>query len=623
MPLFRRTIGPWNQQHYAPANVVDVFKLNTKPELKSRPDSRQVTRTVLTAVIGLLASGCILARSGPDTAAKPAAPELNLSSATMGAPEREADLPKVRLTGDLLYNVLLGEIAAGQGDTKAAASSLLDAARESRDYRLAERATRIAMDAQQYDVALQAATLWSELEPKDEQPRESMALVMVEQGRIDEAEARLVPLVNQDPSKQGAELHRIARLLGELSNQKNALAVMERLVEKYKDNADAYFAQAFLADRVNDDKLVMQSLDTALTLRPGWEEAALAKLGHLIQNKYPRKQVDEFAQSYLKENPHANRVRITYGRYLIDQEADDLALRQFETALEYDPENTTSLMAAGLLSVQAEHYDKARRYFVKTLKLTPDNDQVRLYLGQIAEDQKHYGEAEKWYREVTDQDQLFTAQLHLASVISELRGVDAAIKHLDGVQPDNEDQFVRLALTKDLILRDAHDLKRAKTVLDDAVARYPENTDLLYAHGLLEAQLDNVSAHEKDMRAVLAEDPNNAQAMNALGYTLADLTDRFKEAYQLISKALSIRPDDPFILDSMGWVQYRMGNRQDAIQYLEKAFAKRDDPEIAAHLGEVLWVTGQKDKARQIWGKAKKSAPDNDTLNNTIERFTQ
>ncbi|MGA8259116.1 MAG: tetratricopeptide repeat protein [Arenicellales bacterium] len=587
------------------------------------PEPGQVMRVLLTALAGLLASGCILARSGQDTAAQPGEPQVEVSSDTMGAPVSEADLPKVKLTGDLLYDVLLGEIAAGQGDMKAAASSLLDAARASRDYRLAERATRIAMDAKQYDVAFQAATLWSRLEPKDEQPQESMALVMAEQGRIDEAEAKLVPLINRDPSKQGVELHRVARLLGELSNQRNALAVMKRLVEKYKDDADAYFAQAFLADRVNDDKLVMESLDRALTLRPDWEEAALAKLGHLIQNKYPRKQVDDFAQSYLKKNPKANRVRISYGRYLIDQEADDLALTEFEAALKYEPENTTALMAAGLLSVQADHYDKARKYFVKTLKLTPDNDQVRLYLGQIAEDQKHYGEAEKWYREITDQDQLFTAQLHLATVISELKGVDAALEHLDTVQPDDEDQFVRIALTKDLILRDAHDLKRAKTILDEAVARYPENTDLLYAHGLLEAQLDNVSAHEKDMRAVLAEDPNNAQAMNALGYTLADLTDRFKEAYQLISKALSMRPDDPFILDSMGWVQYRMGNRQDAIQYLEKAFAKRDDPEIAAHLGEVLWVTGQKDKARQIWGKAKKADPDNDTLNKTIERFTR
>jgi tetratricopeptide (TPR) repeat protein len=280
-------------------------------------------------------------------------------------------------------------------------------------------------------------------------------------------------------------------------------------------------------------------------------------------------------------------------------------------------------MAAGLLSVEEERYGAARKYLQHSLKLTPDNDQIRLYLGQIAEEQKKYEEAAKWYREITDSDKVFTAKLHLANTVAQLQGVDAALKQLDSVQPNDEDEFVRLALTKELILRDAHDLPRAKSVMDDAVARYPENTDLLYARGLLAAQLDDISEHEKDMRAVLAEDPNNAQALNALGYTLADATDRFKEAYDLISKALSMRPDDPFILDSMGWVQYRMGNRQDAIEYLQKALAKRDDPEIAAHLGEVLWVAGQKDKAREIWAKAKKEDPDNDTLNETIERLTK
>lgn len=613
MSLIRRTIRA--DTSIAPAKVVDVFKLST--------NSKRVTRILSTAAVGLLASSCVLARGGPGVDTHPAAAKGKSSVATMGAPSEDANLPKVKLTGQLLYNVLLGEIAAGQGDMKAAASSLLKAARESRDYRLAERATRVAMDARQYDIAQDAASLWSELQPDDEQPRESLALVLVEQGRIDQAEAKFVPLIDKDPAKQGIELRRVARLLGELSNQQNALALMKRLVVKYKDDADAYFAEAFLADRVNDDKLVMEALNEALKLRPGWEAAALAKLGQLVQDKYPQKQIGEFAKGFLKENPKANRLRVSYGRYLIDQEADDEALSQFETALRYEPDNTTALMAAGLLSVQEKHYDKGRRYFVKTLKLSPDNDQVRLYLGQIAEDQKNYKEAEKWYREVSNQDQLFAAQLHLATVISHLRGVDAAMKHLDAVHPADEDQFVRITLTEDLILRDAHDLKRAKAVLDKAVAKYPENTELLYAHGLLEAQLDNVSAHEKDMRAVLAEDPNNAQAMNALGYTLADLTDRYKEAYQLISKALSMRPDDPFILDSMGWVQYRMGNRQNAIHYLEKAFAKRDDPEIAAHLGEVLWVTGQKERAREIWAKGKKADPDNSTLNKTIKRFTQ
>ena len=597
--------------------MVDIFTLNTL--------SKHVLRTcsliLAPTLASLLASGCMLANRGEHATEQSPSPELSLSADQPQA--ADPGLPKVELSGDLLYKVLMGEIAANRGDLHTASDQLLQAATESRDYRLAQRATRIAIGAQEYDNALKAARLWVDLRPEQSQPKEALALVMVEQGRIDDAEAQFAALMPQDPGKQGIEFHRIARLLGQLSNRDNALAVMNALVAQYKDDPDAHFAAAFLADRVKNDKLVMDSLDQALVLRPGWEEAGVAKLGHMIQEKYPREQIDAFAKDFLEHTPKANRVRISYGRYLIDQEANAEALKEFETALKYEPDNNTALMAAGLLSVEEERYGAARKYLQHSLKLTPDNDQIRLYLGQIAEEQKKYEEAAKWYREITDSDKVFTAKLHLANTVAQLQGVDAALKQLDSVQPNDEDEFVRLALTKELILRDAHDLPRAKSVMDDAVARYPENTDLLYARGLLAAQLDDISEHEKDMRAVLAEDPNNAQALNALGYTLADATDRFKEAYDLISKALSMRPDDPFILDSMGWVQYRMGNRQDAIEYLQKALAKRDDPEIAAHLGEVLWVAGQKDKAREIWAKAKKEDPDNDTLNETIERLTK
>lgn len=612
MPRIRRTINDVCSR-VPPTNVVDFFKLNRT--------SKRVSRACLATLACLLAAACTTAPSKQD-AGEPALSVEQETPAAMGRPA-DAGLPGVELNGDLLYKVLVGEIAAKRGDMSTAADFLLEAARESRDYRLAQRATRVALDAERFDLAREAATLWVALQPHEERPKESLALIMVEQGRIDEAEEQLASLIDQNADEQGIEFHRIARLLGQLSHRDNALAVMQRLVSRYDDNADAHFAAAFLADRINDDEQVMESLDRALALRPDWEDAALAKLGHLIQNKYPREQVDAFAQGFLKTAPDAERVRVSYGRYLIDQDATGEALVQFQTVLKRQPDNGTALMAAGLLSVQKEEYDKARGYFLRHLKLAPNDDQIRLYLGQIAEERERYAEAEKWYREVSDRKHLFTARLHLATVVSELEGADAALEQLETVTPDDEEEFVRLALTKELILRDAHDLPRAKSVLDDAVARYPGNSDLLYAHGLLAAQLDQIDEHEKDMRALLAEDPNNAQALNALGYTLADATDRIQEAYTLISKALSMQPDDPFILDSMGWVQYRMGNQQDAIDYLERALSKRDDPEIAAHLGEVLWVAGQKDRAREIWAQAKKANPDNDILNETIERFTQ
>lgn len=597
-----------------PTNVVESFKLNEFLKLNAR-----MTVVVLA---GVLAVGCMMAPSQQDTASQTAA--ASPGQAAPAAPEPAAtELPDVDLDGELLYQVLIGEIAANRGQRDTAADSLMEAARASRDPRLAERATRIAMDAERFELAQKAASLWVELQPERSAPRETQALIMAEQGRLDEAAAKLNELLAGEGGTSGNELRRIARLLGQLANKENALAVMERIVAAHEDSADAHFSEAYLADQVGQGERVLAALDRALAVRPGWQEAALAKLGHLIQNKYPREQVAAFAVEFLETAPAANRVRISYARYLIDQQASAAALEQFRRVLDTDAENTAALMSAGLLSIQEERYAEARKYLKRHLELTPDNDQIRVYLGQIAEEQERFADAEKWYREVSSGQQLFDARLRLGTVIYERDGLEAALDHLDTLNTEDENEFVRLALTKELVLRKADDLERAKSVLDDAVARYPGNTDLLYTRGLLAARLNQIKEHEQDMRTVLAENPNDAHALNALGYTLADATDRIDEAYDLVSKALKMRPDDPFILDSMGWVQYRMGNHQDAIEYLEKALSKREDAEIAAHLGEVLWVTGKQKKARDVWSKAKREHPDNHVLNETIERFTQ
>lgn len=598
-----------------PTNVVERFKLSKFPKIESR--------IAVVLLAGVLSSGCVLApASGDEARARTAAAAPEQPSLTRQETPA-SDLPNVKLDRDLLYKVLIGEIAANRGARDTAAESLMEAARMSRDPRLAERATRIALDAERFDVAQEAAALWVELRPEANEPRESLALIMVEQGRVAEAARLFTELIDPTGEPDGAELRRVARLLGQLSNKENALAAMRQIVGNFEDSPDAHFAEAFLADRVGRDKLVLEALNRALDRRPDWQEAALAKLGHLIQNKYPREEVAAFAVEFLENAPAATRVRISYARYLIDEEATAAALEQFRRVLETEPDNTAGLLSAGLLSIQEERYKEARGYLTRHLELTPDNDQIRIYLGQIAEEQERYDDAEKWYREVTSQQQLFDARLRLGTVIHETQGVEAALEHLDTVNPGDENEFVRLALTKELVLRKADDLQRAKSVLDDAVARYPGNNDLLYARGLLAARLNRIKEHEQDMRTLLDENPNNAHALNALGYTLADATDRIDEAYDLVSKALKMRPDDPFILDSMGWVQYRMGNHQDAIQYLEKALSKREDAEIAAHLGEVLWVTGKKEQARDIWTKAKREYPDNHVLNETIERFTQ
>ncbi|NIO42576.1 MAG: tetratricopeptide repeat protein, partial [Burkholderiales bacterium] len=215
----------------------------------------------------------------------------------------------------------------------------------------------------------------------------------------------------------------------------------------------------------------------------------------------------------------------------------------------------------------------------------------------------------------------FEAQTRLGVVIARQGHLEAAREHLHGIETQSDEQRVQLFLAEEQILREAKKYAEALETLNESLEALPRNQDLLYARALIGEKLDLVELAERDLRAILEQDPDNAQALNALGYTLADRTTRYKEALVLIERALALKPDDPFILDSMGWVQYRLGNNTEAIKYLKRALSIRNDAEISAHLGEVLWVTGDRMQARSVWKKALEDTPDNDTLLGIIKKF--
>lgn len=548
------------------------------------------------------------------------APEAELDEHPQTA---SSELPDVELSSELLYQLLLGEMAIQRGDYDIASEMLTQASEASRDYRVAERATRVSLRAKQYERAERTARIWSSLRPEDTVPLEIIAMALVKDGKVDEAQAVVTELFESVDDKPGNAYRRLADLLSRQPNHSGALELMTRLAEQYPDNPEIYFAQAYLADRLKQSELVQTAIGKALELRPNWEEAVLVKATHLVNSDATKDAVVEVCEQFLSANPKAKRVRLYLARYLVDQGDLSAALEEFSTLIELEPDNVDALYAAGLLGLQLERYEEAEAYLEKNLELRPNNDQARLYLGQLAMQRKRFDDAEEWYRSIRSEGYYFEAQLELSGALAETQGADAAMEHLKTLHPVDQDEYVRWVLAQEQVLRKSKRLMEAKEVLDIAVDRFPEDTELIYARGLLAAQLDLIEIHEQDMRKILVKDPNNAHALNALGYTLADTTDRYEEAHNLIEQALSIRPEDPFILDSMGWVQYRLGNHADAIAYLERALTKRHDAEIAAHLGEVLWVNGEQDRAKQVWQRALEEHPDNDVLRNTLKKFNQ
>lgn len=529
---------------------------------------------------------------------------------------------EVELDAETLYNVLLGEIAAQRGQMDVATDALLQAARSVRDARLAERAALAALYAKQYDDAREAAQLWVELQPARSEARETLATALLEQKRAAEAEAQLAEVLKAEQARGNLDQAylRLAVVLGRAGSRDAAMATMRRLVQLHPDVAAGHFALAHLAVRSGDLDAAGAAVDRALVLKPDWEDAALFKARILVSQKNAP-QAQRYFEQFLEAHPKATSVRLHYARHLIDQKQWEQAREQFKRMLTESPNDADSIFAVALLALQTNRLEEAETYLKRVLTLRPDYDQARLYLGQTIEQSRRYAEAARWYAEVPPGEHYLEARSRLAIVTAKQGDVGKARKLLNAVPTESDQQRVQLVLAEEQVLRDAKQFREALTMLNRALERIPGNNDLLYARALVAERLDMLALLESDLRAILARDPKNVNALNALGYTLADRTDRYGEAQTLLTRALEQKPDDPFILDSMGWLQYRLGNSAEAIEYLKRALSIRSDAEIAAHLGEVLWVTGDRSEAESVWTRALRDTPDNEALRDVIKKF--
>jgi tetratricopeptide (TPR) repeat protein len=541
-------------------------------------------------------------------------------------PEQSAppkpDLPAVVLTPQLLYDLLLGEIAGQRGRLDVSVASLKRAALASRDPRLAQRATQVALYAKRPDEAIDSARLWVELQPNELDAREALSVALLEHGQLVEAQAQMehILVLTASGDNLGQAYLRLAALLGKQTLRAAALDVMRALVAMHPQLHEAQFALAHIAVRAGELDTAAAAIDQALMLAPDWEDAALFKI-RILGSQKETGQAEAFYEKFLADHPQAKTLRLNYARHLVDTKQWERAREQFKRVVADSPGDGDAVYAVGLLAMQSEVYDEAEKYLRQNLELQPENDQARLYLGHLAERRKHYDEARRWYDQIDSGGFFFEAQVRIGLLTAKQGDLAGARAHLAGLDPESESQHIQLILAEDQMLRDAKQYGEAFEVLTKGLRQFPDNTDLLYGRALVAERLDRIDAHEADLRKILKADPKNANALNALGYTLADRTTRYQEALDLLEQALALKPDDPYIMDSMGWVQYRLGNLAEARKYLKSALDKRDDAEIAAHFGEVLWMMGDKAGAESVWKHALQDTPDNELLLGIIKKF--
>ncbi|MFL6649411.1 MAG: tetratricopeptide repeat protein [Sulfurifustis sp.] len=520
-----------------------------------------------------------------------------------------------------LYEVLVGEMAVQRGQMDIAVEALSRAAGRTRDARLAERASLAALYAKRFEDARRAASLWVELQPESSDAHEALATAFLELDRVSDARRELGRLLAIERDNLDQAFLRVAALLGRAGPRESGLALMHELTAQYPNVPAAHFALAHLAVRAGDLAAAEAAVDEALKRKPEWEDAALFKARILVSQKN-NPAAQRYFEDFLKAHPRAKEFRLHYARYLIDQKQWEPAREQFKRLVSESPEDADALFAVGLLALQTNRLDEAETYFKRALTKQPDNDQARVYLGQTFELDKRYGDAVRTYGEVKSSEYYFEAQLRLAMVTARQGNVQRARELLHAVPTENEQQHVQRVLAEEQILRDAKQFREALNLLNSSLSELPGQSDLLYARALVAERLDMLSVVETDLRAILDRDPKNVNALNALGYTLADRTNRYAEAQTLLMQAMEQKPDDPFVLDSVGWLHYRQGNTAEAIKYLKRAMSLRhSDAEIAAHLGEVLWVTGDRKEAESVWSQALREAPDSETLRDVIKKF--
>jgi tetratricopeptide (TPR) repeat protein len=524
------------------------------------------------------------------------------------------------LSEPTLYDFLLGEIALQRGDLPLAAKTYLELAKRTRDPRVARRAVEVASQARQPELALEAARTWHELEPASAHALQVLVATLVGAKRVDEAEPYLDKLFAAEGVNRENAFMQANRLLSGNTDKAANLRVIRRLAAKHPQLAQAHFAVAQAAAVAGDDDAAIAAVREAQALRPDWELAALLE-AQVLQKRSPAEAAKRLRQ-FVEKNPNSREARLSYARMLALDKRFAEARQQFEAVAAANPANPDVIYAVGLLAYQLKDYPAAETYMKRVLGLGyRDPEGVRYLLGQIAEEQKLWPQAIKWYESIDSGDHVLPARMRIASAIAKQGKLDEARAFLKRVAAEHPEEAVQLIVAEAQILRDASRHRDAFELLSQALDKQPEQPDLLYDLALTAEKLERFDVLETHLRNLIRIKPDHAHAYNALGYSFAERNMRLPEARKLIEKALELSPEDYFIIDSLGWVLYREGDLKGAARELRRAYSGRPDAEIGAHLGEVLWMLGERDEARRIWDESLKSGPENETLLKTIKRL--
>lgn len=558
----------------------------------------------------------------------------------------------------VVMGILAAEFSLQSGDVAAAANTYYEVAKRSRDAKVAERAVDLLLRARRIDEAKEIAALWQEADGGSVRPHQvALALALASADEL-RAMGAITALATLPDDVRGAAIMDAARQLALYRDRDLAVKLASVFTQQLPGLPESHYALA-VASTGNENKRVGEALlaiDQALKLKPNWPQAVAVKSRlllargpvatgvesspgaaalTLLENAIAANSAANAATNSEKNAPVANstapardesrELRLVLARTQFDLEKYVDARKQFLALAEDGLEDADEMrLAATLAAFQGKDWDAAEREFTESLAADRgDPAAVLYYLARISEARLRWGEAVDRFTEVPRGDRYWESQLRIAGALAQDKRMAQAISHLRSLKPTTPQERLSLAQAESTLWREAGDNVKAFNALETALVTDADNPDLLYDSAMLAERIDRMDEAEKRLRRVIALQPTRAHAFNALGYSFADRNTNLDEARTMIEKAHGIAPDDPAILDSMGWIAFRQGRLADAEGYLKRALEKFQDGEIAAHLGEVLWAQGRQDEAKKVWDAQLKAQPDSDILKKTVARLAK
>jgi len=530
------------------------------------------------------------------------------------------EYPVAAFPQDSLYQLLVAEVAGYRGDFATAMEKYLEMAVETRDPGVASRATRLAVYLQDDAAALAAARIWVEVEPDSLDAQRQAASQLIRVGDLEQAIVHMAAIralggvANFDVfAYHSAELDQSAR--------DGLLAAVDRMLQDYPADSQLLFSQAVLLEQNGRFAEALEITDRLL-LSESNVNIVILKV-NILKNSDRVPQALRFLAARLDSQEDNRRTRLIYARLLFESDRLEDARQQYELVLKQTPKDGDILLALALIALEQDHFRVAQEYLMQMLRWDQRVGEAHFYLGNVAEQENDWVTALREYKLAGGGYEYLPAQARIASILIDQQRTSEALKHLAKQRRDHPEHFQPLIMIEVQLLGEYGLGDELFALLDHIIAQDPDNIELLYYRAMAGERFDRLDILERDLLRVLVLDPENADAMNALGYSLADQTDRYAEALALIQRALQIKPQEAAFIDSLGWVQYRLQNYEEAVILLRRALALFENDEVAAHLGEVLWMLGEQAEALEIWNKALELVPDSGPLNQVIERFTQ